>query len=129
MQFLGHNLCNYLEIGVWLFSPDLLDGLYAIRLEVVVQRGDELFAQLVPGTLRSAGGVAALARLPRLFQPLVFLGCRFTVSHVVSLKRRMQAPCLCIAGLESMLCLDSRCVHCAKRHQRREKCGDHVSVP
>lgn len=71
------------------------DHLFAVELEILLQRPNEIVAQLDASALRSAPWMAALARLPRLRQASVFFFCIITVT---SRPRRPKFPLLATNG-------------------------------
>lgn len=66
--------------------PHFLDCSNAAGLEVVMQCGNEILAQLVPRALWSTIGVTRLARLEQMLRPL-FDVCIFSVAHGISQKQ------------------------------------------
>jgi hypothetical protein len=62
-----------LEIVGWFFIPDFRNGSDAVFGEVISQRIDKIFAQLVAAAFRAAPGIARLTWLEfhRLFPPVV----------------------------------------------------------
>jgi len=61
-DLLRHDRGDHLEVSDRVIAADLIDDVDPVQLEIVVERGDEILAQLLLRSLRSAGRIARLAR-------------------------------------------------------------------